>query len=112
MTSNKYIYVITGGALLLLIIRKLKPMETKTINSGDFYENLVNYIKIKEGGLSNNPNDSASKYPSPTPEKYHTNKGVTFKTFIDSSASLKYNPTTDLFLKMPNDVWGKIFKEK
>lgn len=98
--------------LLIIIIRKLKPMETTPTNGGNFYDNLVSFIKQKEGGLSNDPTDSASKYPSPTPEKYHTNKGVTYKTFVDSSSSLNYLPTAENFINLSNDIWGRIFKQK
>lgn len=76
----------------------------------------INYFLTWEGGLSDNPNDSASGYPSPylsvKGRKYHSNKGVTYKTFIDASKSMKFTPTEYLFLKMPNWLWKKIFQKK
>lgn len=81
--------------------------------TSNFYNDLVNFIKLKEGGLTNNPQDTtAAKFPSPTPEKYHTNKGITYKTFLDSAASLKYIPSVQNFLNMPNEIWGSIFLNK
>jgi len=111
--TKNILFVCSGAAIVFLIIRKRKKMETTATNTGDFYNNLVNFIKQKEGGLSNDSGDLiAAKNPSPTPQKYHTNKGVTYKTFIDSAASLKYNPSTENFLNMPNNIWGGIFKNK
>lgn len=89
---------------LYLLLKNKKPMN-------DFFNNLVAYILKMEGGLSNDKNDSASSYPSPSLEEYHTNKGVTYKTFIDNAIKLNYLPTLDNFLTMPNDIWLKIYKE-
>lgn len=74
------------------------------------FKKLIPFILKMEGGLSKDPNDSASKYPSPTPQKWHTNKGVTYKTFIDLSKKLNYLPTIENFLEMPKSIWLKIFK--
>lgn len=89
---------------LYLLLKNKKPMN-------DFFNNLVAYILKMEGGLSNDKNDSASNYPSPTPEQYHTNKGVTYKTFVENANKLNYLPTIDNFLKMPNEIWLKIYKD-
>lgn len=69
-----------------------------------------------EGGLSNNPKDTASKYPSPYIYKnqkgWHTNKGITYATFEAASKNkylgIKNDATT--FLTMPAEVWMKIAK--
>ena len=80
--------------------------------TGNFFNNLVAFIKNKEGGLSNNPNDPAAKNPSPTPQNYHTNKGITYKTFQDSAATFNYNPSLSNFLAMPDEIWKPIFINK
>lgn len=79
----------------------------------DKYSNeLVTFVQKSEGGLSNEPTDSASAYPSPTPQKWHTNKGVTWRVFKDSALELIYIPSVANFLSMPNDIWLKIFNKK
>jgi hypothetical protein len=113
MTRNYkvLITVILAGSILFFLRKKTKKASPKTMK-GPFLNNLVLFIKNKEGGLSNNANDPAAKFSAPVNEKYHTNKGVTYKTFIDSAASLKYNPSLDNFLKMPNNIWQSIFINK
>jgi hypothetical protein len=80
------------------------------------YTNIISFIKDKEGGLSSATTDTASKNPSncgngSNGKPYHTNKGVTWGTFKGSSSKLGYSASCDNFLKMPNDIWGKIYKE-
>ena len=70
-------------------------------------------VKLKvEGGLADNPNDSAAKEGfCPTPKggkKYHTNKGITYvvwKTVFGSGNDQR-------FLKMSYNDWVKIFDSK
>jgi lysozyme family protein len=102
---KKHKYKIGLGLFFLYLLLKNKtPMN-------DFFNNLVKYILKMEGGLSNDPTDSASSFSSPTPQKYHTNKGVTYRTFVDNATKLNYLPTIDNFLKMPNEIWLKIYKD-
>lgn len=96
----------------MVIIFIYSVTKKKQKNMDNFLNEFINWLKRKEGGLSNDMRDTASKYPSPTPEKYHTNIGVTYKTFIDSASTLNYNPSVKNFLEMPNDIWFKIFSEK
>jgi lysozyme family protein len=79
------------------------------------YLNIVSFIKAKEGGLSSATTDTASKNPSncgngSNGKPYHTNKGVTWTTFVSLSSKLGYSATCDNFKKMPDDIWGKIYK--
>jgi lysozyme family protein len=79
------------------------------------YKNLVPFIKIKEGGISANPNDSASKNPSPCGKDskgypYHTNKGIQWATFKALASKGGYTASCDNFLKMPDDIWNRIYK--
>jgi lysozyme family protein len=75
---------------------------------------LISYLQKSEGGLSRSTKDTASKYPSPYvyngQSGWHTNKGITYQTFESSASGAGYSVTADNFLKMPNDIWGKILK--
>jgi lysozyme family protein len=79
------------------------------------YRNLINFIKSKEGGISSDPKDTASSLPSPCGLRngfpIHTNKGVTWKTFKGLASKLGYNPSCDNFIKMPDSIWGLIYKD-
>jgi lysozyme family protein len=74
------------------------------------YQNLISDILYFEGGLSKDKNDTASKNPVPDNSGNHTNRGVTWATFLSLSTKLGYNATADLFYKMPKDIWLKIYK--
>jgi len=80
------------------------------------YTKIVSFIKAKEGGLSSTTTDTASKNPSNCGKgsnglPYHTNKGVTWSTFKGLSSKLGYSASCDNFVKMPDDIWGKIYKD-
>lgn len=80
------------------------------------YTKIISFIKSKEGGLSSATTDTASSNPSncgngSNGKPYHTNKGVTWGTFKGLSSKLGYSATCDNFLKMPDDIWGKIYKD-
>lgn len=77
---------------------------------------IVDFIKDKEGGLSSTTTDTASKNPSncgngSNGKPYHTNKGIQWATFKALASKLGYLATCDNFIKMPNDIWAKIYKE-
>lgn len=79
------------------------------------YKILVNFIRLKEGGLSANPNDNASKNSSNCAKDrngyyYHTNKGITWATFKNLASKGDYVASCDNFLKMPDDIWLKVYK--
>lgn len=80
------------------------------------YTKIVSFIKQKEGGLSSATTDTASKNPSncgngSNGKPYHTNKGITWSTFKGLSSKLGYSATCDNFIKMPDSIWGKIYKD-
>jgi lysozyme family protein len=80
------------------------------------YTKIVSFIKSKEGGLSSATTDTASNNPSncgngSNGKPYHTNKGITWSTFKGLSSKLGYSATCDNFLKMPDSIWGKIYKD-
>lgn len=74
------------------------------------YKRIVPFFYKWEGGLSKDPNDSASENMCPTPYKdgfkYHTNKGVTYLAWKSVFGS--GNDTR--FYQMNSDDWGLIFK--
>lgn len=81
------------------------------------FDDIIPLIKKHEGGLTGDPRDiSAAANPSPCGidkkynKPYHTNKGVTYATFKGNAASSGYDASCDNFLKMPDDIWLKIFK--
>ena len=80
------------------------------------YTKIITFIKSKEGGLSSATTDTASNNPSncgkgSNGKPYHTNKGVTWSTFKGLSSKLGYSASCDNFMKMPDDIWGKIYKD-
>ena len=81
------------------------------------YKNLISFIKDKEGGLSSATTDTASRNPSncgigSNGKPYHTNKGVQWITFKSFASKLGYTASCENFLKMPDEIWGKIYKEQ
>lgn len=70
---------------------------------------LPELLKV-EGGLSKSKQDKASAFPVPDGSGYHTNKGVTWKTFSSLATRLGYRPDVALFYKMPDSLVGLIFK--
>ncbi len=79
-------------------------------------QEYINAIHKYEGGLTGDPKDPASKTPSSCGidkkynAPYHTNKGVTWATFVSLASKLGYAADCATFLAMPDDVWIKIFK--
>lgn len=78
------------------------------------YKVIVPLILRWEGGLSRATTDTASRNPSPCTFNgqtgWHTNKGVTWSTFTSLASRLGYQATCTNFQRMPDDIWGKIFK--
>lgn len=72
---------------------------------------LIPKIKKLEGGLSKAKTDSASKDPVPDGSGYHTNKGITWKTFKAMAPVLGYTASPTLFYKMPDNIWTAILKK-
>lgn len=79
------------------------------------YRDIINFTKVWEGGLSSAQTDTARKNPSPCGNgkngyPYHTNKGVQWITFKSLATKGGYAATCDNFIKMPTDIWLKIYK--
>lgn len=84
--------------LNIMLISKLKP-----------------FIAKWEGGLSRKTSDTASSHPAPWVHDgktgWHTNKGVTYQTFVGNSKRLGYEASKENFFNMPDELWLKILKE-
>lgn len=105
------ILIIGTTAIILLFVARYflnRFMNTMLL------EKLVPFIHESEGGLSRDPADTASSYPAPWPYNgktgWHTNKGITYKTFVGNASKLGYAATADNFFKMPDALWLKILK--
>ena len=75
---------------------------------------IIALTKKEEGGLSRATTDTASKYPSPYIHNgvggWHTNRGVTYRTFEALANQLGYQNNRENFINMPDDIWLKIAK--
>ncbi len=74
------------------------------------FNKIIPLIKQWEGGLSKDPTDTASKFPVPDGTGNHTNKGVTWQTFLGSAKKVGYQPTIANFYAMPDSIWIPLFK--
>lgn len=81
-----------------------------------FITKIAAYIQRMEGGLGRGLADNASSYPAPWTYQgktgWHTNKGVTFRTFEANAKKLGYEVTPNNFFEMPDVIWWKIFKNQ
>lgn len=78
-------------------------------------KNVVEFTKAWEGGLSRDAGDKASANPAPWTYKgltgWHTNRGVTFTSFVGNAPKLGYAVTPENFFNMPDEIWMKIAKK-
>lgn len=79
------------------------------------FDAIVNFTLDKEAGLSRDPGDNAAKYPSPYTfqgfKDWHTNKGITYKTFEAAAKDLGIDNNYTNFIVMPRSIWYKIAKK-
>lgn len=79
--------------------------------SNPLFQKFIQHVLSFEGGLSKNPGDTAVQY-APFPGAYHTNKGVTYGTFLTLAKKLGITPVTyDKFIKLTNQEVGKFIYE-
>lgn len=82
---------------------------------------LTEFTKTAEGGNSADPNDAAlrfghsgilgGKYDTRFPNNYiHTNKGVTWQTWVAYNQAKGRTPSSQEFVTMSDAVWQDIFK--
>jgi len=82
-------------------------------------DKIISETKKEEGGLSRAKTDSASAHPSNcqitnngvSADDWHTNKGVTWDTFIGNASKLGYEANCKNFETMPDNIWQKIAKK-
>lgn len=108
--NNKLLAIIAISIFLYFAFIKNKAMAAN-ISDEQFINLLTNWVKSKEGNLSNDPNDSAAQNPSPTPEKWHTKWGVTWTTYTNLAEELGYQPTVNGFINMSPDTWWLIYSQ-
>ena len=96
--------VITTGVIIKKVVDRRKSM----------LQRLIPFIGKWEGGLSHAKTDTASSYPAPWTYKgrsdWHTNRGITYATFVSLSSKLGYAVTPNNFFNMSNALWLKILK--
>lgn len=74
---------------------------------------IIPFIRKWEGGKSRAATDLASRQRLPAElDGVHTNKGVTWTTFLAAAGACGYEPTAKLFLKMPDEIWERIWKRE
>lgn len=77
------------------------------------FKKIIGFTLKAEGGLSANPNDSASRFPSPAIMKsgtykglpIHTNKGITYQTWTAYAKLKGFQPTGANFLAITPTQW-------
>ena len=70
------------------------------------FQKYAVFVGHAEGGLSKDPNDSASKYVEPG--KYHTNRGVIWPTFQKYAKLIGVEPTYSNFIKLTKEQANKV----
>lgn len=78
------------------------------------YTLLIPHMLKWEGGYSSDPDDTASSFATKTKlngHPIHTNKGITFQTWVSTSNELGHPKTEQAFLNMTSSQWGKIMKK-
>lgn len=78
------------------------------------FEDIKGLTLKWEGGLSRATTDTASRNPSPCVHKgvsgWHTNRGVTYGTFVEASKRYGFANNCENFINMPDAIWDKIAK--
>lgn len=108
--SNLHYWIFGSAAALLVGALVIKQFKKQTMIS-----KLIPFIERWEGGLSRALTDTASSNPAPWTHKgkkgWHTNKGITYSTFISLSKKIGYAVTPHNFFKMSEQLWLKILME-
>lgn len=84
----------------------------KTRYTGNLQADMTNFTKEAEGGQVKAKTDHASTYSKVSAkEPVHTNIGITRAVFDKYASILHYDNSYSNFLRMPMDIWYKIFSE-
>ena len=80
------------------------------------YRKAIPHVLRWEGGLSSDPKDTAAQgaVTSKLLKGYpiHTNRGVTYTTWLNTADKVGNPKTEQAFLNMTDGQWGKIFKKQ
>lgn len=108
---TKAILIIAIGAMVVWLFLQLT---LSRYLSSALLMKLVPFMQEFEGGLSRDPNDSASANPAPWSYNgqsgWHTNKGVTYLAFKTKAPLAGYQANAKNFFEMPDDLWMKILE--
>jgi len=78
------------------------------------FDSAIPYIQKAEGGLSRATTDTASLHPSPWTYQgktgWHTNRGITYQTFVGMAPKVGYDISPENFFTMPDRIWLGIYK--
>lgn len=111
-------------ALANVAYQTLTAVNNNLKTLGASFTEIDDFTEGWEGGLTDDIDDNASKYPVPgtytkikkgkphTSSRWHTNKGVTWATFKSNAVKLGYSATPELFFLMPKEIWLKIAKSR
>jgi lysozyme family protein len=79
------------------------------------YTKILNHVAKFEGGLSSDPDDNASRFPSPIKDAkgrpYHTNKGVVWATWVNYSKIKGIAVDANKWFNMTEATWRDIVKK-
>lgn len=103
---NMLICVLITFIVLYFLKDKIKMFvfkESKNLSKKKYYEHILEW----EGGISRNPNDSASQNPMPNSD-IHTNKGIQWVTYVTFCEINNKNVNEQEFLEMPFSLWQQI----
>lgn len=109
-TTKALLIIVICTAFIVAVFTLIYRKMTKEL----FITKIAAYIQRMEGGLGRGLADNASSYPAPWTYQgktgWHTNKGVTFRTFEANAKKLGYEVSPKNFFEMPDDIWWKIFQ--
>jgi len=112
MTKKVQKWVVIGA--FTLVVGLIVANKVKMKKQASLLEKLIPFVEQWEGGLSRKTSDTASSHPAPWvyngESGWHTNKGVTYSTFVSLASQIGYAITPENFFNMSNDLWIKILK--
>ncbi len=111
-STIKAILIILICVTILLVVANFI---IRKMSNDYLLKKLVPFLLEQEGGLSNDPDDNASAHPAPWTYEgetgWHTNKGITYQTFVSNAHKVGYKPTAENFFTMPDYIWLGILKK-
>jgi lysozyme family protein len=113
-TTNQHIQLGLAVSALALAMGLVISKKMKMKKNGELLKKLIPFITRWEGGLSRATTDTASHNPAPWSYSgktgWHTNKGITYSTFVSLAKKIGYAITPSNFFTMPDSLWFKILQ--